>query len=170
MSTEEFNNSIISHEKSLINLAKKFTTDSNEVYDLVQETFYRALKNKEKYTPNTNIIGWLYTIMKNTFINQFRKRKKMIMIREDETGLSPLHFIETTSIPSAISQLSYAEIQAQIDHLQDSVKEPLLMYTNGHKYTEIAEEIGVPLGTVKNKIFLARQELKRRLSSSLLTS
>ena len=73
MSTETFRRDLVAVQDELLRYAYKLTMDRDEAYDLLQETSLKALDNEDKYTPDTNFKGWMYTIMRNIFINNYRK-------------------------------------------------------------------------------------------------
>jgi RNA polymerase sigma-70 factor (ECF subfamily) len=145
--------------------ALKLTKDMEEAKDLLQETIFKAIKNKEKFTEGTNLKAWLYTIMKNTFITNYQRVvRRGTFIDSTEN----LHYINSTD--SVISNLAYSafaneDIEAAMDKLADTYKTPFLMYFHGYKYHEIADELNIPIGTVKNRIHIARKELKKNLTS-----
>ena len=166
MTQKEFNFALIQNESRLKMLARKFTTDSDEALDLVQETFLKALKYKDKFRENINISAWLYTIMRNTFINQFHKKQRYKTYNDSsnrDADYSMMDFVEDSRTPDAISQINEKDIQDTMNKVDKDLIAPFRMYIDGFKYIEIAEETQLPLGTVKNKIFRARKELAREL-------
>jgi RNA polymerase sigma-70 factor (ECF subfamily) len=159
MKASSFNNQLLSYENPLKYFALKLTSDNEDAEDLLQETFLKALKYKDKFKEKTNLKAWLYTIMKNTFINNYRRkmRKKTIMDNTDDD-----YFVNSTKQKSPISpesEYNYKEIRKTVDELNDECRIPFQMHNQGFKYKEIADELEMPIGTVKSRIFLARKKL-----------
>ncbi len=165
MTSIEFNSAVIKLHKSLKPIALKLTRDMEEANDLMQETLLKAIANREKFTEGTNLKAWLYTIMKNTFITNYHrlvKRKTFIDTTDN------LHFINSSrhvTENAAGSKLAMDEITQAIQLLNYEYKTPFMMHYKGYKYHEIADILNIPIGTVKNRIHIARKELKTQLKS-----
>jgi len=163
MSTSEFGLLLDKQNGFLRQLALKLTKHFDDAEDLIQDTYYKALKNKDKYTPGTNLKGWLYTIMKNTFINNYRKSKLQNTF-VDETDNK--YFIDqglNNRVAYADAEVDQEYIMKQIDSIEKNYVEAFMMHFNGYKYEEIAEILAIPLGTVKSRIFLARKKMMEKL-------
>jgi RNA polymerase sigma factor (sigma-70 family) len=164
MTALEFNYSITQASKTLKPFALKLTKDLDDAKDLLQDTMVKAFLNKDKFTDGTNLKAWLYTIMKNTFITNYQKMvKKKTFIDTTEN----LHYLNSSSFTInnfALNSFASEEINRAIDKVDDLFKVPFMMYFKGFKYHEIAEELAIPIGTVKNRIHIARKELKDMLS------
>jgi len=163
MTALEFNSNLESASKVLKPFALRLTKDLEEANDLIQETLLKAFTNQEKFSEGTNLKAWLYTIMKNTFITNYQRmvRRKTFIDTTDN-----LHFInQTNSIAenTALSSFAMQEITEALDELEEVYKTPFMMYFKGFKYHEIADRLGIPIGTVKNRIHIARKELKNSL-------
>ena len=160
MSTHEFNLKIDQISQFLHSFALNLTKNSEDAKDLYQETTYRALVNKDKFAPDTNLKAWLFTIMKNIFINNYRKRMKANTIMD---ATNNLYFINSASaeINQGETNIFLQELNYMIDNLDESLRIPFIMHYEGFKYQEIAEELDLPLGTIKSRIFFARKELKK---------
>ena len=130
----------------------------------MQETLFRALANKEKYNVGTNIKAWMYTIMRNIFINNYRKRSKQHTIFDNTANDYLLDSNQHAVSNIAEIQLSIKDIQVSVSNLPDIFKLPFVMYFEGYKYNEIAEYLKEPLGTIKSRIHFARKLLKEQLS------
>ena len=144
----------------LHSFAYTLTKNVEDAKDLYQETAFRAMTNREKFRPGTNFKAWLFTIMKNIFINNYRKKTKANTIM-DSTDY--MYYINSGSISisnGAESSIMMQELTKMIAGLDDSIKIPFLMHYQGYKYQEIADHLDLPLGTVKSRIFFARKELK----------
>ena len=160
MSTLEFYNKIDQITGSLNSFAFNLTKSSEDAQDLFQETAFRALSNKEKFRPGTNFKAWMFTIMKNIFINNYRKKVKANTIIDSTENLYYLNSGKNVIFNDADSNMLMQELEGMIASLDDSIKTPFLMHFEGFKYQEIADELGLPLGTVKSRIFFARKALK----------
>lgn len=160
MSTLEFNNMLLSNTEFLRPFAFTLTRDNESAKDLVQETVFRALANREKYNVGTNIKAWLYTIMRNIFINDYRRKAKQQTIFDYTPNDFLLDNSQTTIKNGAIEAISMKEIQKAIYNLPEIFKTPFLLYFEGYKYSEIADTLNEPLGTIKSRIHFARKLLK----------
>jgi RNA polymerase sigma-70 factor (ECF subfamily) len=125
----------------------------------------KAWANKHRFNPGTNLKAWLYTIMKNTFLTDYRRKRR----RQTYVDLTDNnHYLNFNSMEpngeEADANLSVDEINLAIDELPEAYRTPFRSFLEGFKYEEISEALGLPLGTVKNRIFLARKELKEKLS------
>ena len=164
MSTLEFNQLVTKHTHTLKPFALSLTRDMEDAKDLLQETVFKALSSQEKYTEDTNLKAWLYTIMKNIFINNYRRKVKRKTIIETSDGRISLQEDYGSSIPNGgESQIAVADITGEIDKLNAEYRIPFLMHYQGFKYHEIAEHLILPIGTVKSRIHFARKELKKKL-------
>src|SRR5690625_3633933 len=164
MSSVEFNRLLTSNSEFLKPFAVTLTHDSESAKDLFQETMYRALANQEKYNVGTNIKAWLYTIMRNIFINNYRRKVKQNTIFDFTPNDYLLDYNQTAVANRAESSLRVKEIQKAIDKLPEIFKKPFMMYFTGYKYHEIADKLDEPLGTIKSRIHFARKMLKKQIS------
>jgi RNA polymerase sigma-70 factor (ECF subfamily) len=160
MSTLEFNQMLMSNAEFLKPFAITLTRDTESAKDLFQETLYRALANKDKYNVGTNIKAWLYTIMRNIFINNYRRKAKQNVIFDNSPNDFLLNYRQPVTANAAVSNLNIKEIQQAIFHLPEIFKNPFLLYFDGYKYHEIADMLQEPLGTIKSRIHFARKLLK----------
>jgi RNA polymerase sigma factor (sigma-70 family) len=164
MSTIEFNQLLVSNADFLKPFAVTLTRDTEAAKDLFQETLYRAISNKDKYNVGTNIKAWLYTIMRNIFINNYRRKAKQNTVFDS----SPNDFLLNSS-PAAVissnaeSNLRVKDIQMAVFQLPEIFRNPFLLYFDGYKYHEIAEMLEEPLGTIKSRIHFARKLLKEQI-------
>lgn len=165
MSTTEFYTLVMKEQRLMKNFAMKLTMDPDDAKDLIQDTILKAIKYKDKFMNSTNLKGWLCVIMKNTFINSYRRsvRKNALLNNSFDFAKSEIQ----TSIYSNTTdtQINYKELLRIIDLLKDEFKLPFLRYVDGYKYKEISEELDIPIGTVKSRIFIARKELIARLKN-----
>jgi RNA polymerase sigma-70 factor (ECF subfamily) len=159
MTTFEFNTSLIGMKPNLQRFAMSLTSDRDDALDLVQDTYLKAITYKDKFADYTNLKAWVFTIMKNTFINNYRRGMKENTIID---GTQDLYYINQPQDKGFISpESSYAEneIEKAIDSLEDEFRIPFRMHIDGFKYKEIGEELGLKIGTVKSRIFFTRQKL-----------
>ncbi|MEM8524566.1 MAG: RNA polymerase sigma factor [Bacteroidota bacterium] len=164
MTTNDFSRQFSAMEHLLKAFALKLCSDFNDAEDLFQETAYRAFKYRNMFRDETNLKAWVMTIMRNIFINDYRKRKKNRTL-SDWTNTDYLVNSGThTTGNSGEVNMAVEEIQGVISKLDDTIGTPFRMRSMGYKYQEIADQLGLPLGTVKSRIFLARKELQRNLT------
>ena len=149
MKSLSFEKDLVGVQEELLRFAYKLTTDREEANDLLQETSLKALDNEDKYTPDTNFKGWMYTIMRNIFINNYRK------VVRDQT--------QDSGSESTESAYDLKEMRRVVNALPKEYRVPFAMHVSGFKYREIAEKLDLPLGTVKSRIFFTRQRLQEEL-------
>ncbi len=147
----------------MMNFALTLTADRDDARDLIQETSLRALSNQSKFVENTNFLGWIMTIMRNLFINNYHKVVRCQTVVDQDIDFYSLDVTNNPNLEGADSSCHLQEITDAIDALSDDLKLPFSMYLSGYKYHEIADALQIPIGTVKSRIFFARQELKKRL-------
>ncbi|MDX1940872.1 MAG: RNA polymerase sigma factor [Saprospiraceae bacterium] len=164
MSPVEFNNKLDQLSGLLNAFAYNLTKNVEDAKDLFQETAYRAITNRDKFLPGTNFKAWLFTIMKNIFINNYRKKTKANTIMDTTDNLYYINSGSTTISNHGDANILIKELTEMIDALDDSIKIPFLMHYQGFKYQEIADSLDLPLGTVKSRIFFARKELKENIA------
>ena len=164
MSSIEFNQAVINNSAYLKPFAFTLTRDNETAKDLLQETMLRALANREKYNAGTNIKAWLYTIMRNIFINDYRRKTKKNTILDNSINDFLLDSNQLAVVNAAESNLKMKEIQQAVYHLPDIFRNPFMLYFEGYKYNEIATLLKEPLGTIKSRIHFARKLLKEQLT------
>jgi RNA polymerase sigma-70 factor (ECF subfamily) len=162
MSTLEFNNALLDLESYLKSFAFQYTRNEDDAKDLTQETMMKAFIYRTYYTPKTNFKAWVFTIMRNIFINQYRRKVKANTIF-DNSPESYLLNQPSTAGTNPSNLLVAKEIKEQITNLDPDYKTPFEMHYQGFKYKEIADTLGIPIGTVKSRIFIARQKLMNQL-------
>lgn len=163
MTTMDFNNKLISMEGRLERFAMSLTSNRESAKDLLQETYLKALSSKDKFIEFTNFEAWAYTIMKNTFINNYRKAVRQNTIVDTTQDLFYLNNSKESNHIKPDSTMQQKEINKHINKLQDELKVPFLMHTEGYKYKEIAEQLELKIGTVKSRIFFTRKKLMESL-------
>jgi RNA polymerase sigma-70 factor (ECF subfamily) len=150
-------------QAELRRFALKLTADKEEADDLLQETSLKALDNEDKYTPDTNFKGWMYTIMRNIFINNYRKTVRVQTFVDHTDNLFHLNLPQDSGFDSTEGNYDLKEIRRIVNALPKEYRVPFSMYVSGFKYREIAERLGLPIGTVKSRIFFTRQRLQKDL-------
>ncbi len=159
MTTMEFSTQITELQDNLSRFAYKLTTNREEARDLVQETLYKALSNQDKFEDKTNLKSWAFTILKNTFINNYRRNTRTRVIIDQTKDLFFISKPQDSGFMSPDSNFSVKEIKKAIALLEDDYRIPFVMHTEGYKYKEIADEMDIPIGSVKSRIFIARKKL-----------
>jgi RNA polymerase sigma-70 factor (ECF subfamily) len=163
MTLQEFNHRMLGLQESLQYYAYSLTSSQDDAMDLLQDTFFKALSNKDKFDPATNMKAWAYTIMKNTFINNYRKARRANTVIDDSQDLYYINSNQKTVSISPDSEFNHGEIMKTIRSLDDDQRIPFEMHIEGYKYKEIAEDMNLPIGTVKSRIFLTRKKLSEKL-------
>lgn len=163
MTQKEFSETISVHASSLRLHALNFTRDPEDANDLLQDTLLKATRFVSNFQDGTNIKGWLFVIMKNTFINNYRKHPKTrdVTVQEDEITSANLYYSATTN--GSVGSFAMQDINRALSMLPERYSSPFVRYFEGYKYHEIAEEMQLPLGTVKTYIHEARILLKKYL-------
>ena len=178
MTTIEFNSNLTSLQKSLEAFAKQLTGNEDDAKDLTQETFLKALIYREKYVNHNNFKAWVYTIMKNIFINNYRRTKEEKILIKSKTDKKAKTIIDqsedlyylnisnshTDTDPESI--LNAIELEKGIKNLDEEFRRAFDMYNEGYKYKEIADSLHLTIGTVKSRIFYSRKKLMNQLSES----
>ncbi|MEY3349950.1 MAG: hypothetical protein RIQ50_61 [Bacteroidota bacterium] len=164
MSTQEFNQLLLQNTEYLKPFAVTLTKDSESAKDLLQETMFRALSNKEKYSVGTNIKAWLYTIMRNIFINNYRRRSKQNTIFDSTPNDYFLDHNQSAVPNSAEANIGMKNVMKALHDLPSIFKQPFMLYFEGYKYHEIADMLNEPLGTIKSRIHFARRLLKDQIT------
>lgn len=160
MSAIEFYNSFYELKSPMESFAYNLTKNREDSKDLYQETAFRAIKNRDKFRPGTNFKAWLFTIMKNIFINNYRKKKRANTVLDSTDNNYYINSGKKKVENAAESNFMMEELGNMLNELDSSLEVPFSMYYKGFKYQEIANELAIPLGTVKSRIFFARRELK----------
>lgn len=163
MTVNEFNNNFENLEDLLFGFAMKLTKNRDRARDLMQETLMRAFKNKERFRKGTNFKAWVTTIMRNSFINNYRKQRTRNRIEQPVEDM--LHIADRAiTNEKASSSMMMKELNVILNQLSDTYRVPFIMFYEGYAYLEIAEEMNLPIGTVKSRIFFARKQLKNAIT------
>lgn len=159
MTQIEFDHKLISLYKNLEYYANLLTSNGDEAKDLIQDTYLKALSNREKFADDTNLKAWTYTIMKNTFINNYRRNQKANTIIDSTEDLFYLNIPRKSDFAAPDSRFSEKEINKSISKLDSDQRMPFEMHNQGYKYKEIADHLNISIGTVKSRIFFTRRKL-----------
>jgi RNA polymerase sigma factor (sigma-70 family) len=165
MATMEFNELVLKGSKSLHYPALKFTSHNKEdASDLIQDTLLKAFKNEDKFVKGSNIKAWLFIIMRNTYISKYNKNKRNNFVNTmDEEHIFTSN--GATENNKGAANIALSEMNAEIDKLDKNYKDPFMLHFSGFKYEEIAEKLKIPMGTVKNRIHVARKVLMENLQA-----
>ncbi|MCM1093055.1 MAG: RNA polymerase sigma factor [Bacteroides sp.] len=163
MGSSNFQTKLLDLQSNLLNFAYTLTANRDDAYDLLQDTTLKALDNEDKYVDNTNFKGWVFTIMRNIFINNYRKVVRSATVIDQTEDLYHLNLPQDSGFETPDGSIAANEITAAIDSFADEYRIPFSMHVAGYKYNEIAEQMNLPLGTIKSRIFFARQRLQEML-------
>ncbi|MBK5277355.1 MAG: RNA polymerase sigma factor [Bacteroidia bacterium] len=163
MTTFDFDTQVSTLRPMLRTFTKKFTRDREESQDLVQDTILKALTYRDKFRADTNLKGWLFTIMRNTFINNYRKNQRAKTSHDTTKELYILNVEDTHTFNRPQESMEFKEVWRNVNDMKDELLKPFKMHATGYKYHEIAKELNLPIGTVKNRIFHARKEIQKKL-------
>jgi RNA polymerase sigma-70 factor, ECF subfamily len=162
-SNDSFKNRIIGLQANLLSFALQLTSNREQAQDLLQDTTLKALDNEEKYVDNVNFKGWIFTIMRNIFINNYRQTVRKATIIDQTEDLYHLNISQDSGLSTPEGSYAVREISSVLNTFPDEYRIPFNMFVAGYKYNEIAEKINLPLGTVKSRIFFARKRLREML-------
>lgn len=164
MTTAAFTSRLMELQNNMLNFAFKLTKECDDAYDLLQDTMLKVLDNQDKYVENTNFKGWVFTIMRNIFINNYRRAVLSNTVVDTTENLYHLNLPQDSGIETPEGAFGVNEISAAILGFPEKYRVPFSMHVAGYRYYEIAEKTGLPIGTVKSRIFFARQTLQARFS------
>ncbi|MCD8043626.1 MAG: RNA polymerase sigma factor [Tannerellaceae bacterium] len=159
----QFQKKLLSMQENMMNFALMLTANKDDAQDLLQDTTLKVLDNQDKFVDNINFKGWVLTVMRNIFINNYHKIVRTQTVVDQSVDLYNLDVINDSGFDSPDGSYQIQEINKAINALNTELKVPFSMYLSGYKYNEIADKLNVPLGTVKSRIFFARQELQKVL-------
>lgn len=149
---------------NMLNFALMLTSNRDDANDLLQDTMLKVLDNQEKFAENTNFKGWVFTIMRNIFINNYRRVVRSATVIDKTEDLYHLNLSQDSGIDSPEESYGASEIMDAINAFPEKYRMPFSMHVAGYKYNEIAEQMDLPLGTIKSRIFAARQMLQTQFA------
>ena len=160
---DKLTSKIVGMESELRHFALKLTADQDSANDLVQDCMLKALDNKEKFVHAQNFKGWMYTIMRNLFINNYRRVTREMSMMDDSYSIGRQNLLEVEDGERFEYAYDLKELHKVINAVPESMRKPFLMYVDGFKYNEIAEKMGLPIGTIKSRLFFVRKRLQKEL-------
>lgn len=161
--SKSFQERLIGLQGNLLNFAYQLTTNREQAEDLLQDTTLKALDNEDKYVDNVNFKGWIFTIMRNIFINNYRQNVRKATVIDQTEDLYHLNISQDSGINTPEGSFAVKEISVALNSFSDEYRIPFNLFVAGYKYNEIAEKMNLPLGTVKSRIFFARKRLREQL-------
>lgn len=161
---QTFADRLIGIQNNLLSFAYQLTTDKEAAHDLLQETTLKALDNEDKYVDNVNFKGWIFTIMRNIFINHYRQTVRKATVIDTTEDLYHINCAQATGESTPDGSIAMKEITAAVASFSEEYRTPFNMHVAGYKYNEIAEAMNLPLGTVKSRIFFVRRKLQGMLA------
>ena len=159
----QFQQKLLGLQEHMMSFAIKLTANRDDALDLIQDTTLKVLDNQEKFVDNVNFAGWVMTVMRNIFINNYHKIVRVQTMVDQNADLYNLNIINDSISGSPDKVYQMQEITKAIAELNDDIKIPFTLFLNGYKYHEIAQKLNIPLGTIKSRIFFARKELQNKL-------
>ena len=159
----QFQQRLLGLQEHMMSFAIKLTANRDDALDLIQDTTLKVLDNQEKFVDNVNFTGWIMTVMRNIFINNYHKIVRVQTMVDQNADLYNLNIINDSISGSPDKVYQMQEITKAIAELNDDIKIPFTLFLNGYKYHEIAKKLNIPLGTIKSRIFFARKELQNKL-------
>lgn len=163
MNALQFQKKLLSLQENMMHFALSLTANRDDAQDLMQDTTLKVLDNQEKFVDNINFKGWVLTVMRNIFINNYHKVVRSQTVIDQGVDLYNLDVMNDSGFNTPEGTYQIQEITKAIGLLNKELRIPFSMYLSGYKYNEIAERLGLPLGTVKSRIFFARKELQKEL-------
>lgn len=162
-SHDSFQTRLLGLQNNLLNFAYQLTSNREQAQDLLQDTTLKALDNEDKYVDNVNFKGWIFTIMRNIFINNYRQNVRKATVIDQTEDLYHLNISQDSGLSTPEGSYAVKEISVALNSFSDDYRIPFNMFVAGYKYNEIAEAMNRPLGTVKSRIFFARKTLRKQL-------
>lgn len=148
---------------NLLSFAMRFTSDRDEALDLVQDTTLKALDNEDKFEAGSNLKGWMLAIMRNIFINNYRKASRENTVVDTTQDLYHLSLPQDSGIQTPDGAVAANEISTILAGLPADFRNPFSLHLAGYKYEEISKKLNMPLGTVKSHIFFTRKKMQEML-------
>lgn len=157
---ESFKKKLLGLQNNLLSFAFQLTTNREDAEDLLQETTLKALDNEDKYVDNVNFKGWIFTIMRNIFINNYRQTVRRATVVDTTEDLYHLNLLQDSGINTPDGSYAVKEISKVVAQFPEEYRIPFTMHLAGYKYSEIADKLNLPLGTIKSRIFFTRKRLQ----------
>jgi len=152
-STNSFSSDVVAYREQLRYYALSLTSNVEEANDLVQETMLKAFMHQNRFQPDTNLKAWLYTILRNIFINNYRRSIKFRSIVDLGTDVGQAELPQSSKDSfNPESAYRYNEIYSEMNALSEDFRVPLKMYFKGFKYKEIADELNLPIRSEERRV------------------
>ncbi len=158
-----FVNKLLALQPNMLNFARMLTNNAEKARDLVQDTSLKALDRQDQFVDSTNFKGWVFTIMRNIFINDYHRSLQECVVNDTTDNLYHLNLSQNSGIEAPEDAFDSIEITTLVNTLPADLYEPFMMYVSGYKYQEIAEKLNSPMGTVKTRIRQARLSLQKHI-------
>ncbi len=173
MASDEFEAEALRHLDALYRTALRMTRSEADAEDLVQETYIRAFRFREQFTLGTNMKAWLFRILTNTFINTYRRKTAQPEVTDLE-GIDEFSLYRrmaddraASSSPDPEAELLNSVVDTEVtdalEALPEKFRTTVLLDVEGFSYKEIAEMLGIPIGTVMSRLHRGRKFLQKRL-------
>jgi RNA polymerase sigma-70 factor (ECF subfamily) len=163
MNALQFQEKLLSLQDNMMNFALMLTANRDDAQDLLQDTTLKVLGSRGKFTDNVNFKGWVLTIMRNIFINDYHKTVRVQTVIDQGVDIYNVDVLNDSGFDTPDGSIQIQEITGAINSLNEELKVPFTLFVSGYKYNEIAGKLDMPLGTIKSRIFFARQELQKLL-------
>lgn len=163
MNSRVFQKRLLALQTNMLNFAFMLTSNRDDAYDLIQDTILRALDNEDKYVENTNFKGWVFTIMRNIFINNYRRQVRAGVRVGEGSDDYRVDISYDSSFSNPDNSFALSDVQTAINRFAPGYRIPFSMHLAGYHYVEIAEYMNLPVGTIKSRIYYVRQRLRREL-------
>jgi RNA polymerase sigma factor (sigma-70 family) len=163
METKIYSQLLTEYTPLLRAFAYRFTRDNEEINDLLQDTLVKAIRYHGQFQEGTNLKAWLCTILRNTFINEYRRNAKRNALITTEEEITSNQLYHSSNPNQAEGKFAMADIQKALNTVPEDYRTPFIRHFEGFKYHEIADELNIPIGTVKTRIHLARKILQKKL-------
>lgn len=163
MNALQFQKKLLSMQENMMNFALMLTANRDDAQDLMQDTTLKVLNNQTKFIDNVNFKGWVLTVMRNIFINNYHRVVRTQTVIDQNVDVYNIDVLNDSGFDSPDGSYQIQEITSAIEKLSGDLRIPFSLYLSGYKYHEIAEKLGLPLGTIKSRIYFARQELQQVL-------
>ena len=160
---DAFITKLLNLQSNLFSFACTLTGNRDDANDLLQDTTLKAIDSEDKYVDNVNFKGWVFTIMRNLFINNYRRMVRSGTVLDTTDDLIHLNLPQDSGFETPEGALSVADINRAIESFSDEYRIPFSMHLAGYRYAEIATHVNLLLGTVKSRIFYARRRLQGML-------
>lgn len=154
---------VMQYDETLRQFALSLTLNTEDAEDLLQDTYLKVLQFSDRYSDNTNLKAWVFTIMKNTFINTYRRKQRSKVLIDQSEDLYYLNNLVSDPADAADMRHYVTEINKKIMEKKEDQRKPFELFLDGYKYQEIADMMDLSIGTVKSRIFFTRKKLMEDL-------